>query len=76
VHICINTVAFGDKGDIDVAFPRSVASQSGCGRYEYAAPGNDLFAAYIETRNHALGKVISGLTSFGSCVTPILGRTI
>ncbi len=74
--ICINAVAFGNKGDVDESFLRQIASQSGCGRYAYAATGFDLFAAYIEIRHHTLGQVISGLSSFGSRVTPIIGRTI
>ena len=73
--ICINTVAFGNKGDVDEDFLRQVASRSGCGRYEYAASGFDLFAAYIKIRHHALGQVISGLSSFGERVTPIAGRS-
>ncbi len=75
--ICLNTVAFGDKNDVDEAFLRRIASTLlGCGRYEYAATGFDLFAAYIKIRHHALGQVISGLSSFGRSVTPLVGRSI
>jgi uncharacterized protein YegL len=75
--ICLNTVAFGDKNDVDEDFLRRIASPLlSCGRYEYAATGFDLFAAYIKIRHHALGQVISGLSSFGRSVTPLVGRTI
>lgn len=75
--ICLNTVAFGDRNDVDESFLRRIASPLvGCGRYEYAATGFDLFAAYIKIRHHALGQVISGLSSFGRSVTPLTGRTI
>ena len=76
-NICLNTVAFGDRNDVDEDFLRRIASPLlGCGRYEYAATGFDLFAAYIKIRHHALGQVISGLSSFGRSVTPLVGRTI
>lgn len=75
--ICINTVAFGDRSDVDEDFLRRIASPLfGCGRYEYAATGFDLFAAYIKIRHHALGQVISGLSSFGRSVTPLAGMSI
>ncbi|MFC2083097.1 VWA domain-containing protein [Candidatus Bipolaricaulota bacterium] len=75
--ICLNTVAFGDRNDVDESFLRRVASPLlGCGRYEYAATGFDLFAAYIKIRHHALGQVISGLSSFGHSVTPLVGMSI
>jgi|GEM_PF-5657586 len=76
-RICLNTVAFGDKNDVDEDFLRRIASPLlGCGRYEYAATGFDLFAAYIKIRHHALGQVISGLSSFGRSVTPLMGQSI
>lgn len=75
-NICINTVAFGSKSDVDEEFLRRIARGSGCGTYEYAATGFDLFAAYIKIRHHALGDVIDGLSSFGRRVTTLAGQSI
>jgi len=74
--ICINTVAFGDRGDIDEEFLRRIAAMSGCGRYEYASSGFELFSAYVKIRHHSLGQVISGLSSHGHEVIAVPGQGV
>lgn len=54
--ICIYTVGFGNKGDIDEPFLRQVAEGSGCGTYNYAASGFELFGTYIKVRHSMLGS--------------------
>jgi len=55
-QICIHTVGFGDKGDIDEEFLRRIASGSGCGTYNYASSGLQLFGTYVRVRHYMLGS--------------------
>ncbi len=54
--ICIHTVAFGDAGDVDEDFLRRVASGSGCGSYNHAGSGFELFGTYVKVRHSMLGS--------------------
>ncbi len=54
--ICIYTVGFGDPGDIDEKFLKDIASQSGCGTYNYASSGFELFTTYVKVRHATLGS--------------------
>ena len=55
-EICIHTVGFGDPGDIDEDFLRKIATNSGCGSYNYASSGFELFGTYIKIRHRMLGS--------------------
>lgn len=55
-RICIHTVGFGDPGDIDEDFLKKIAQQSGCGTYNYASSGFELFGTYIKVRHAMLGS--------------------
>jgi len=75
--ICIYTVAFGDPGDIDESFLKSVASGSGCGTYSYASTGFELFGTYIKIRHRMLGgQQIVDFTSLGKSVITVPGSPI
>jgi Mg-chelatase subunit ChlD len=74
--ICINTVGFGDPGDIDDQFLREIARGSGCGGYYYAGSGLQLFGAFAQIRAQALGQVIPELSSFGKQVTILPGTSV
>jgi len=54
--ICIHTVGFGDPGDIDEDFLKKIATQSGCGSYNYASSGFELFTTYVKVRHATLGS--------------------
>jgi len=54
--ICIHTVGFGDPGDIDEDFLKKIAIQSGCGSYNYASSGFELFTTYVKVRHATLGS--------------------
>ena len=54
--ICIHTVGFGDPGDIDEDFLKKIAAQSGCGSYNYASSGFELFTTYVKVRHATLGS--------------------
>jgi len=70
--ICIHTVAFGDPGYIDEDFLKDIASRSGCGTYNYASSGFDLFGTYVKVRHSTLGgEKIVDFTSQGQSVVTI-----
>jgi surface antigen/uncharacterized protein YegL len=75
-RICINTVGFGDPGDIDDGFLQRIAALSGCGTYYYAATGLQLFGAFAQIRHAALGQVIPALSSYGKQVTVSPGASV
>jgi len=54
--ICIHAVAYGDKGDVDEDFLRKIAVGSGCGTYNLASTGLQLFGTYIKVRHAMLGS--------------------
>lgn len=68
--ICIYTVGFGDPGDIDEDFLKKVASGSGCGTYNYAASGFELFGTYVRVRHSMLGS--NRIYDFSSGPTPVV----
>ncbi|MEM4723649.1 MAG: VWA domain-containing protein [Candidatus Hadarchaeum sp.] len=67
--ICIHTVGFGDPGDIDEDFLKKIALQSGCGTYNYASSGFELFGTYIRVRHAMLGS--NRIVDFTSGSTPV-----
>jgi len=67
--ICIHTVGFGDPGDIDEEFLRRVAADSGCGSYNYAASGFELFGTYVKIRHRMLGS--NRVVEFSSGPSPV-----
>lgn len=67
--ICIHTVGFGDKGDIDADFLGRIASGSGCGMYNYAASGFELFGTYVKVRHSMLGS--NRIVDFNSGPSPV-----
>lgn len=74
--ICIHTVAFGDKGDVDEEFLQRIARESGCGTYNYAATGFQLFGTYIRVRHSMLGSNrIVDFSSGGAPVTLLSGQS-
>lgn len=74
--ICIHTVGFGDKGDIDEPFLRRVAEGSGCGTYNHASSGFELFGTYIRVRHSMLGSNrIADYTSGSSPVRLLSGQS-
>ena len=79
-RICIHTVAFGDPGDIDEDFLRKIAAGSGCGSYNYAASGFQLFGTYVKIRHAILGSnrivEFTSETSKGSRVYVLPGQAI
>jgi hypothetical protein len=79
-RICIHTVGFGDPGSIDEKFLRNIAQQSGCGSYNYAASGFELFGTYVKIRHRMLGSnrivEFSSKTPKGSRVYVLPGQSI
>jgi hypothetical protein len=79
-RICIHTVAFGDPGDIDENFLRKIAVGSGCGSYNYAASGFQLFGTYVKIRHAMLGSnrivEFTSETAKGSRVYVLPGQAI
>ncbi|MCK4391617.1 VWA domain-containing protein [Candidatus Bipolaricaulota bacterium] len=79
-RICIHTVAFGDPGDIDEDFLRKIAAGSGCGSYNYAASGFQLFGTYVKIRHAMLGSnrivEFTSETTKGSRVYVLPGQAI
>ncbi|MCS7216994.1 MAG: VWA domain-containing protein [Candidatus Bipolaricaulota bacterium] len=67
--ICIYTVGFGDPGDIDEDFLKKVALHSGCGTYNYASSGLELFGTYIKVRHAMLGS--NRIVDFASGSSPV-----
>ncbi len=65
MSICIHTVGFGDPGDIDENFLKSIAAGSGCGQYLYAGSGFDLMNVYIKLRHISLGQKMGEFSSRG-----------
>ena len=78
--VCIHTVAFGDPGDIDEDFLRKIAAGSGCGSYNYAASGFQLFGTYVKIRHAMLGSnrivEFTSETTKGSRVYVLPGQAI
>ncbi len=68
--ICIHTVGFGDKGNMDEDFLKKVAINSGCGSYHYAASGFELFGTFIKIRHSVLGS--NRIYDFNSGPDPII----
>ena len=79
-RICIHTVGFGDPGSIDETFLRKIAQQSGCGSYNYAASGFELFGTYVKIRHRMLGSnrivEFTSKTPKGSRVYVLPGQSI
>ncbi|MEM1552148.1 MAG: vWA domain-containing protein, partial [Candidatus Bathyarchaeia archaeon] len=74
--ICIYTVGFGDPGDIDEEFLKKISLQSGCGTYNYASSGFELFGTYIKVRHAMLGSNrIVDFSSGPSRVRMVPGQT-
>ena len=67
--ICIHTVGFGDPGDIDEEFLQRIAADSGCGSYNYAASGFELFGTYVKIRHRMLGS--NRVVEFSSGPSPV-----
>ena len=78
--ICIHTVGFGDPGGIDEKFLREIAQQSGCGSYNYAASGLELFGTYVKIRHRMLGSnrivEFTSKTPKGSRVYVLPGQSV
>jgi len=78
--ICIHTIGFGDPGDIDEEFLRQIASGSGCGSYNYASSGFELFGTYVKVRHRMLGSnyvvEFSSRTAKGTKVFVLPGQSI
>lgn len=75
-HVCIHTVAFGDPGDVDETFLRRVASGSGCGSYNLAQSGFELFSTFLKLRDASLGQVVGEYSSVGRRVTFLQGTAV
>ena len=69
--ICIHTVGFGDPGDIDQAFLRRIATESGCGTYGYAETPTQLFYTYVRARHTALGNIMAEFSAIDERVVMI-----
>ncbi|MEM1544762.1 MAG: VWA domain-containing protein [Candidatus Bathyarchaeia archaeon] len=67
--ICIHTVGFGDPNDLDENFLKKVSLQSGCGTYNYASSGFELFGTYIKVRHAMLGS--NRIVDFSSGPQPV-----
>jgi len=78
--ICIHTVGFGDPGGIDEKFLREIVQQSGCGSYNYAASGLELFGTYVKIRHRMLGSnrivEFTSKTPKGSRVYVLPGQSV
>lgn len=73
-NICIHTVGFGDRGDIDEELLKRIAQRSGCGEYSYASSGFDLKSVYIKFRHISLGEKVGEFPS-GNVTKQILPGT-
>ncbi len=57
--ICIYTVGFGERGDLDETLLQAIADGSGCGTYTYAGAPNELEKIYVRLRHESLGEVLA-----------------
>ena len=56
--VCIFTVGFGDPGNLDENLLKTIASESGCGKYYYAGGLNELRSIYVRSRHESTGRII------------------
>jgi uncharacterized protein YegL len=75
-HVCVHTVAFGDPDDVDDAFLRGIAGGSGCGSFNLAQTGFQLFSTFLKLRDASLGQIAGEYSSAGRQVTFVAGSPV